>query len=91
MDPIEQGNSESAALVEKLKEFLGRMDPPLRLHDFRRVPGENQINLIFDVVLQDGRLSESELRQKIGEYAMTLDARHRCVIHFDRDYFADNS
>ncbi|MBO2517201.1 MAG: cation-efflux pump [Clostridiales bacterium] len=87
LDPIVTGDEETEQTRKQMQDFLSRMDPPLKLHDFRRVPGENRINLIFDVLLAPGQTNESELLEKITAHAKELDQRHHCVIHFDRDYF----
>ena len=63
------------------------LDPELKLHDFRRVPGERQVNLIFDVVVPAGYRDTADLEKKLSAYAKTLDERNRCVIHFDLDYY----
>lgn len=87
MDPIISGDEEADKVQKQLQEFLSAMEPPLKLHDFRYVPGENQINLIFDVLLAPGQTNEKEVRERIFTHAKELDRRFNCVIHFDKDYF----
>ena len=70
-----------------MKAYLTTLDPELKLHDFRRVPGERQVNLIFDVVVPAGYGDTADLEKKLSDYAKTLDERNRCVIHFDLDYY----
>ena len=88
MDPVETGNAETDMTKAKLAEYLHTLQPGLKLHDFRRVPGEDRINLIFDVVIPAGYSDTSMLRDRLCEYAVTLDPRHRCVIRFDLDYIS---
>ena len=70
-----------------MAEYLSSLTPPLKLHDFRRVPGEKHINLIFDVLLPPETRDTKALQDGISAHARTLDPRYRCVIQFDRDYF----
>ena len=87
MDPIISGDEAACRVQALIHDYIGGMEPPLNMHDFRYVPGENQINLIFDVLLAPGQNNEKEVRENIRSYAKTLDERYNCVIHFDKDYF----
>lgn len=88
MDPITTGDSETESVREKIAAYLKTVDPELMLHDFRRVPGKDQINLVFDVVVPADWRDTDSLRDKIRAYASSLDHRHNCVIRFDIDYFS---
>ena len=87
MDPIVSGDPETDQAEASMKAYLTTLDPELKLHDFRRVPGERQVNLIFDVVVPAGYRDTADLEKKLSDYAKTLDERNRCVIHFDLDYY----
>lgn len=87
MDPIVTDDEATNALKAQLLLFLTSIDSRLTLHDFRRVPGEKQINLIFDVVLPLGYADEDALKTQIDAFARSLDARHHCILHFDKDIF----
>lgn len=87
MDPIVSGDPETDQAEASMKAYLTTLDPELKLHDFRRVPGERQVNLIFDVVVPAGYGDTANLEKKLSDYAKTLDERNRCVIHFDLDYY----
>lgn len=87
MDPVVSGDADTAQAEQAMKDYLQSLDPELKLHDFRRVPGTQQTNLIFDVVIPAGYPDEEKLRGELAAYARTLDARNRCVIHFDLDYY----
>lgn len=87
MDPIVSGDPETDRAEAAMREYLETLDPALKLHDFRRVPGEKQVNLIFDVVVPAGYGNTADLEKKLGEHARELDGRNRCVIHFDLDYY----
>lgn len=90
MDPILTRDEKTETARAQMAQYLASMTPPLQLHDFRRVPGDKNINLVFDVLLPPEAQELSTLRNAIGAHAKTLDARYRCVIHFDRDYFSQN-
>ena len=87
MDPVVVGDAETERVKAGMLAALGEIDGELMMHDFRRVPGENQINLIFDVVAPAGYRGCDEVRRRLAEAALALDARHRCVIQFDVDYY----
>ncbi len=87
MDPTVSGDRETDAAEQAMKDVLAGIDPELKLHDFRRVPGEKQVNLVFDVVVPAGYQEEEQLRQELCAHAEKLDPRNHCVIHFDLDYY----
>ena len=87
MDPVMTGDEKTEQAKAQMANYLAQLNPPLRLHDFRRVPGDKQINLIFDVLLPAAVTDQKELLDGICAHARTLDPRYRCVVHFDRDYF----
>ncbi len=87
MDPILTHDEKTEQARAQMADYLSSLTPPLQLHDFRRVPGDKNINLIFDVLLPPEERELEALRDGICAHARTLDPRYRCVIHFDRDYF----
>lgn len=91
MDPILTNDEKTETARAQMAEYLSSLTPPLQLHDFRRVPGDKNINLVFDVLLPPEMRELNTLRDGICAHAKTLDARYRCVIHFDRDYFSQSS
>lgn len=88
MDPIMTHDEKTENARAQMAAYLASLTPPLQLHDFRRVPGDKNINLVFDVLLPPAAREEEALRDGICAHARTLDPRYRCVIHFDRDYFS---
>ena len=89
MDPVITGDEKTEAAKAAMQRYLASLNPPLKLHDFRRVPGNKQINLVFDVLLPPDYREGDSLRGGISAHARTLDPRYNCVVHFDRDYFQD--
>ena len=59
---------------EKVEKVLRAMDPKLSIHDFRMVPGTDQINLIFDLVVPFEYDEEEE--------------SYGCQFYFDEDDIA---
>ena len=88
MDPIVTGDERTNRVREQMADFLRHTDPGLSLHDFRMVPGEETINLIFDCVLPAGYKGREELLKAMRAYALTLDKRYRLVVMFDTDFTA---
>lgn len=87
MDPIVTGDPETDRARETMTTALRRMNPEYMLHDFRRVPGEKQINLIFDVVIPADLRDTQPITAELQASAQELDPRYRCVIHYDIDYY----
>lgn len=85
MDPIVTGDLETDRIHQALSDFLGQEG--LMLHDLRRVPGKEQINLVFDVAIPVDYADVDGLRQRICAAAKAIDPRYACVIHFDLDYY----
>ncbi|MBE5805039.1 MAG: cation transporter [Clostridiales bacterium] len=85
MDPIVTGDEETDRAHAHLSAFLEKEG--LMLHDLRRVPGKEQINLVFDVALPVDYKDTEGLCCRISEAAKELDPRHVCVIHFDMDFY----
>ncbi len=88
MDPIVTEDENLLRIKEQMEALLKEIDPRIRFHDFRYVPGPTHTNLIFDVVvpmrfhIEDEELKEQiqqRVREKIGPSYYT-------VITVDKDY-----
>ena len=86
MDPIVTDDENTNAVRSKLENTLQEIDPRLSMHDFRMVPGEKKINLIFDCVLPCGYTGQEELQQSLTTYVKSLDSRYELIVRFDIDY-----
>ena len=86
MDPVITNDPKANALKEKLSEYLYSQDERLSLHDFRMVPGDSRINLIFDCVLPAGYSQKENLLSALAEYVKSLDSRYALIVHFDQEY-----
>lgn len=87
IDPIAVNDEQTNEVRCKVSEGLKIIDERLTMHDFRMVDGQNNINLIFDVVLPSGsKLSDAVLRAKITEVCRLIDRRYTPVVTIDHDY-----
>ena len=86
MDPTVTDDPTVNAVRGKMEAFLCSQDERLTLHDFRMVPGQEQINVIFDCLLPDGYPDADELKRRLAAYAAELDPRYRVIVQFDTDY-----
>ena len=93
MDPLEVDNEELDKVKKKLIEALGEIDGALSIHDFRMVNGEEQINLIFDLVvpLTYTKEKRNETCKIIRSHMHALDTRYQCVIQVETGFMAEES
>lgn len=88
MDPVNVEDSFVIEWRERVYGLIRQMDETVTAHDFRMVRGEQQINLIFDIVVPYSYNIEKthtfivELEQKIQQ----IDGRCQCVITIDHSY-----
>ena len=92
MDPIETKDQDVSEIREKVEHIVAETDPEASIHDFRMVPGEHQINLIFDMVMPHGYDKEEEnaLLHLVMEKIRHLDERYQCVITMEKSYVAES-
>lgn len=84
MDPIATENEEINRVKHEMEIHLRELDDRYSIHDFRMVMGENQTNLIFDLVLPSGsRVDTSEMDKKINAVAKSMDSTYNCVVTYD--------
>ena len=86
MDPTVTDDPTVNAVHAKIAAFLRGEDERLTLHDFRMVPGQEKINVIFDCLLPDGYADRQGLERRLAAYAKELDPRYEVVVQFDTDY-----
>ena len=89
MDPIAINDENTIKTKEAVCNAIGKYNSKFSIHDFRMVNGEEQINLIFDVVVpNDITLKDFEIKSKIQEICKELDSRYVTVITIDKDYIS---
>ena len=82
MDPVEMKDQRVLQVRDRAVQILKELDPACSIHDFRMVHGENQINLIFDMVIpiEYDEEMRKELPQKLADRLKESDPRYECVI-----------
>ena len=93
MDPVAVRDERVTELKEQVTAELKKIDERLSLHDFRIVDGEQQINLIFDVVVPHSYSDKdmTQLHLDIVEKVSGLDPRYQCVVTLENGYIAEDS
>ena len=87
MDPIDTGNERLGPLKKLALEEAHKIDERFTIHDVRLVPGENQTNLIFDIVRpHDSKISVKELKRKLTHAIRQRECDINCVITVDSPY-----
>ena len=91
MDPIETKDKQVVETKNKVENILAALDPAVSIHDFRMVNGENQINLIFDMVVpfEYDREKKHALESSLVKLIQVIDKRYQCVITLERSYVAN--
>lgn len=91
MDPVATQDKRIARMKEEVSAAMKTIDSRLSLHDFRVVEGEQQINLIFDVVVPHSyeKKDMTQLHLDIMEKVSELDPRYQCVITLEKGYIEE--
>lgn len=91
MDPIEVNNEQMARAKEQVVDAVKKLDEALSIHDFRMVVGENQINLIFDLVVPAsyGKEKRKEICRELRKNMYEIDEKYRCVIQVENSFIAE--
>ena len=87
MDPVDTENKRLAELKEVLAEEIVRINPELKFHDVRMVPGDTHTNLIFDVVKPFSCiLTDEQLKMAIHEAVHARCPDIYCAITVDQPF-----
>ncbi|MBQ9118439.1 MAG: cation transporter [Lachnospiraceae bacterium] len=88
MDPVEVNDLSVAERKRMVAELVRELEPAASIHDFRMINGEEQINLIFDLVLPYSYKAdqEAELLDALTERLHKIDARYACVITLENSF-----
>ena len=91
MDPVEVKNEKVLKFRSMLFSILTDIDPKVSAHDFRMVWGDEQINLIFDLVVP--REYDDKKQEILAELVMKKvqekDHRCQCVMTIEYSYIAE--
>jgi divalent metal cation (Fe/Co/Zn/Cd) transporter len=88
MDPIEINDEVVNCTRTSVIKIVHSIEEQATIHDFRMVSGENQINLIFDLVIPHGYPVEKEkdLLSEVIESIQAIDPRFQCLITLENSY-----
>lgn len=87
MDPVDTENKRLALLKEILSEEIAKINPELKYHDVRMVPGDTHTNLIFDVVKPYSCfLSDEQLKLAIHNAVNARAPDVFCAITLDQPF-----
>ncbi len=90
MDPVETKDVRVLQVKEQVRQILEAIDPLVSIHDFRMVNGEEQMNLIFDMVVpyEYDKEKQEELRTLLERMVGIVDERYQCAITIERSFIA---
>ena len=87
MDPIDCDNEQLNELRQAVAEKLKEIDPRIKIHDFRMVPGPTHTNLIFDALVPaELKLSDRALEEQIENLLHNTWKKYFAVVDIDRSY-----
>ena len=91
MDPIETKDCRVTEFKKMVEAIVKSIDSKCSFHDFRMVDGEEQINLIFDMVVpfQYDKEKQKDICRTLRKKVREIDARYRCVIVTETSYIAE--
>lgn len=87
MDPILVDDARVNDMRAQVQEIIDSIEPPVSMHDFRVVDGEQNINLIFDVVIpfEYDKNMQLNIFQTIRSRICALDSRYHPVITLEHE------
>ena len=87
MDPIDCDNEQLATLRLAVAEKVQEIDPALKIHDFRMVPGPTHTNVIFDALAPANlKISDQELEKQIEALVHEAWPSYYAVVDIDRSF-----
>lgn len=91
MDPLETEDQTVLKVRKKTEKAVEELDSRCSIHDFRMIKGEDQINLIFDLVVprEYSEKKGDELMIRVIERMQEIDKRYQCVITLENSFVAE--
>ncbi|ROR28668.1 cation diffusion facilitator family transporter [Mobilisporobacter senegalensis] len=88
MDPIEVNDTKVLSIKNMVIDTVKEYDEGATIHDFRMVNGEEQINLIFDLVVAHSYSEDKEYKliQDVMEAVAEKDKRYQCIITLEHSF-----
>ena len=90
MDPVETDDETVLEKKRMVDECIKELEPNASIHDFRVVNGEQDVNLIFDLVVPHSysEKDEEELLEQLVERINQADRSYHCVVTIEKNYIA---
>lgn len=90
MDPISDRNEFTNYIKIEIQKILKQIDSIIQFHDLRVVPGIEQTNLIFDIVIPFAyKMKDEEVVACIQKEMKKIDQTFHCIIKVDKNYMED--
>jgi cation diffusion facilitator family transporter len=87
MDPIDCENEQLTELRHMVAEKVKEIDPEIRIHDFRVVPGPTHSNLIFDALIPVScKETDRQMEEKIENLVHNTWEKYYAVVDIDRSF-----
>ena len=88
MDPVEVKDKTVAERKRMVSNLVQELEPEASIHDFRMINGQDQIKLIFDLVVpySYGPKEEKELIYAITARLKQIDLKYECVINIENSF-----
>lgn len=87
MDPINCDDEQANKYKRIVSELAIKIDEKITIHDFRMVKGEQNNNLIFDLVIpMEIKLSDNEIKEQLNNLIKDVDKTCTLVINIDKNY-----
>lgn len=87
LDPIVTDNQRINEVKRQVEACLKKLHPAYDMHDFRMRDGQNQVNLIFDVLVPyDVKLDHTEIENQIQSSVKMIDEKYHCIITIDNSF-----
>lgn len=93
MDPVAIDDKEAIKAKEIVLSKLGKIDTNGTIHDFRLVKGEQELKLVFDLVVPHNYSvkQEDDLVVNLKEAMKQEDSRYECNITLEHGYINDEA
>ena len=85
MDPVVDDDDEVNKARKAVEKVIASMGDDMSFHDFHVMKNDNNLNLIFDVVVKHGfDMDDETLKDSISGRIRDIDDRYLCIIQVDR-------
>ena len=87
MDPVIVNNDEIKSAREMVEDIIYKLNPLLKIHDFRMVRGITHTNLLFDLVVSPKEMSKAaEIEKNIKDKINKHNSHFFAVVKVEQGY-----